>query len=56
MEALIAFTQRLLRQRSLSGQEEGVVAIAADEMRALGFDRVWIEFGGSAIGLVEGGV
>jgi putative selenium metabolism hydrolase len=54
MEALIAFTQRLLRQRSLSGLEGAVVAIVADEMRALGFDRVWIERDGSAVGLVEG--
>jgi putative selenium metabolism hydrolase len=51
---LTAFTQDLLREQSLSGQESGVVERIVDEMGHLGFDRVWIDSHGSAIGVIEG--
>ena len=51
---LLAFTQALVRQRSLSGEEAPVIQLVTDEMRALGFDRVWVDANGSAIGVVEG--
>jgi putative selenium metabolism hydrolase len=54
-DRLIAFTQTLVRQRSLSGEEAAVVQIITDEMRALQFDRVWVDANGSAVGVVEGG-
>ncbi len=53
-DRLIAFTQALVRQRSLSGEEAGVVQVVVDEMRALGFDRVWVDDNGSAVGVIEG--
>jgi len=53
-ERLIAFTQSLVREPSLSGQEQAVVELILAEMRALGFDRAWADVNGSAIGLIEG--
>ncbi len=52
--ALVAFTQDLIRLPSLSGEEQAVVERIVAEMRSLGFDRVWIDANGSAIGVVEG--
>jgi len=51
---LIDFTQRLVRQASPSSQEGAVTQIAVDEMNRLGFDRVWVDENGSAVGVVEG--
>ncbi len=53
-QALIEFTQKLVRQQSLSGEEGPVTQIVVDEMRALSFDKVWVDENGSAIGVVEG--
>jgi putative selenium metabolism hydrolase len=53
-DELIAFTQRLIRQPSLSGEEGAVTQIVLDEMQRLGFDHAWIDENGSAIGLIEG--
>lgn len=53
-QALIDFTQRLVRQPSLSGEEAAVIQIVIKEMQALGFDKVWVDKDGSAIGIVEG--
>jgi putative selenium metabolism hydrolase len=54
VERLIAFTQALIRQQCLSGEEGAVVELVLAEMRALGFDRVWADENGSAIGVIEG--
>jgi len=54
VERLIAFTQALIRQQSLSGEEGAAVALVLAEMRALGFDRVWADENGSAVGVIEG--
>src|SRR5512141_1599280 len=51
---LISFTQSILRQRSLSGEETAVNQTVAAEMRALGFSRVWTDEYGSVISVVEG--
>ena len=51
-ERLIAFAQTLVRQPSLSGQEQAVVELILSEMRALSFDRAWADVNGSAIGLI----
>lgn len=53
-QALIEFTQKLVRQQSLSGQEGSVIQIVVQEMEALGFDKVWVDENGSAIGVIEG--
>ncbi len=51
---LIAFTQDLVRQRTLSGQEEPVVRLIEARMRALGFDEVRVDEWGSVVGRVRG--
>jgi len=51
---LIDFTQRLIRQPSPSCQEGSVAQIVLDEMKRLGYDRVWVDENGSAIGMIEG--
>jgi putative selenium metabolism hydrolase len=51
---LIAFTQSILRERSLSGEERAVAEMTAARMCALGFDRVSIDPNGSVIGVVQG--
>jgi len=53
-DSLISFASALLRQPSPSGGESAVVGLIASEMTRLGFDRVWIDENGSAIGIVEG--
>ncbi len=53
-ERLIALTQTLVRTPSLSGQEQDVVQVILAEMRALGFDRVYADAHGSAIGIIHG--
>jgi putative selenium metabolism hydrolase len=53
-ERLIAFTQALVRTPSLSGEEGAVVELVLAEMRALGFDRIWADENGSAVGVIEG--
>ena len=54
IEALIKFTQKIVRQLSLSGEEGLVIPIIVEEMKALGFDRVWVDKNGSAIGQING--
>ncbi|MCI0521676.1 MAG: YgeY family selenium metabolism-linked hydrolase, partial [Chloroflexi bacterium] len=51
---LTLFTQKLVRQRSLSGEEGAVIALIEAEMHTIGFDRVWRDENGSVIGEVHG--
>ena len=51
---LIDFTQRLIRQPSPACQEGPVAQIVLDDMKRLGFDRVWVDKNGSIIGSIEG--
>jgi putative selenium metabolism hydrolase len=51
---LISFTQELIRERSISGEEKAVVERITAEMKALDFDKVWVDEYGSAIGLIQG--
>ena len=53
-QRLVSFTQGLIRERSLSGEEQAVVAKITAEMTTLGFDRVWVDEFGSAIGVIHG--
>jgi putative selenium metabolism hydrolase len=54
IEALIEFTQKIVRQQSLSGEEGLVIPIVVEEMKALGFDKVQVDKNGSAIGQING--
>ena len=51
---LISFTQSLIRQRSTSSCEQGVVEKVMQEMHALNYDQVWVDVNGSAVGIIEG--
>lgn len=53
-QRLIAFTRELIRERSMSGEEQIVVAKVVAEMKALAFDQVWVDEYGSAVGLING--
>ena len=54
IDALTAFTQKLVQTRSLTGNEQDAVAVISTEMQRLGFDRVWTDELGNLIGLIEG--
>jgi putative selenium metabolism hydrolase len=53
-QRLIPFAQELIRERSMSGEEQKVVAKVVAEMKALAFDQVWVDEYGSAVGVIEG--
>ncbi|MBD3919242.1 YgeY family selenium metabolism-linked hydrolase [Paenibacillus sp. PR3] len=53
-EELIALTQRLIRAKSLSGEEQEAACIIRETMLELGYDEVWIDAYGSVIGKVQG--
>ncbi|RIK50640.1 MAG: hypothetical protein DCC59_13000 [Chloroflexi bacterium] len=54
IESLIEFTQRIVRQPSMSGEEGAVTRLVVHEMNALGFDKVWVDKYGSAVGMMRG--
>ena len=54
MQGNLPFLQALVRTPSLSGREKDAATLAADEMRRLGFDRVWTDVNGSVIGVIAG--
>ncbi len=51
---LLPFLQALVRTPSLSGDERAVAGLISEEMRRLGFDRVWTDANGSVIGVIDG--
>ncbi|MDX1688264.1 MAG: YgeY family selenium metabolism-linked hydrolase [Candidatus Promineifilaceae bacterium] len=51
---LLSFTQSLVRVESLSGQEKAAADLAAEQMRALGFDEVHVDENGSLVGFIAG--
>ncbi len=51
---MVAFAQRLLQTPSLSGEEGALARLCADEMRRLGYDDVFIDAIGNAVGIVRG--
>jgi putative selenium metabolism hydrolase len=53
-QMLIDFTRRLVRQPSLSGEEQDLIQIVIDEMQSLGFDKIRVDENGSAVGMIEG--
>ncbi len=50
----IAFTQRLIRTPSMSGQEAALAALVAAELRQLGYDEVWGDDAGNVYGRLYG--
>jgi putative selenium metabolism hydrolase len=52
---VISFTRSLIRCPSRYGEEGAVVELILAEMTRLGFDRVWRDENGSAVGVVETG-
>jgi len=53
-EGLTRFTQSLVRQMTLPGQEAPAVQLVAAEMHALAFDRIFEDANGSLVGISEG--
>lgn len=53
-QRLICFAQDLIRERSMSGEEQKVVQRIGSELTGLGFDQVWVDKFGSVIGVIEG--
>ena len=51
---LIEFTQALVQRPGLSGAEEAVALRVADEMTALGYDRVETDDLGNVVGVIDG--
>ena len=51
---VISFARALVRCPSRYGEEEAVVSLILAHMTELGFDRVWRDANGSAIGIIEG--
>ena len=54
LDNLIALTQELVRRPSPPGEEEAAIEQAETAMRALGYDRVWRDDMGNAIGIIAG--
>ena len=52
--ALVDFSRRLIRTRSLPGDEGDAARLVRDEMRSLGYDDTWIDDVGNVIGLIRG--
>jgi putative selenium metabolism hydrolase len=51
---LIQFTQDSIRIPSLTGQEQQFIVRVCHEMNKLGYDRVWVDEAGNAIGEIRG--
>lgn len=51
---VVALCQELIRQRSYSGEEAGVVKILSAYMKEMGFDEVTIDRYGNLIGCIKG--
>jgi succinyl-diaminopimelate desuccinylase len=54
-EGLVAFAKRLVQTPSMPGQEADVAALLQAEMDRLGFERVWLDEVGNAVGWISGG-
>lgn len=53
-EQVIGLCQELVRQKSYSGKEQGVVAVLQKNMKEMGFDEVTIDRYGNMIGCIRG--
>ena len=53
-EDLIKFLQNAIRTPSLTGHEKSFIQLVVNEMKQLGYDRVWVDAAGNAIGEIIG--
>ena len=53
-EAVVSLCQKVIRQRSYSGEEQGVANVLKENMQAMGFDEVTIDKYGNIIGCIKG--
>ncbi|ABO48809.1 peptidase M20 [Desulforamulus reducens MI-1] len=51
---VVELCQKLIRQRSYSGEEQGVVQVLQENMKAMGFDEVTVDRYGNIIGCIKG--
>lgn len=52
--AVVELCQKVIRERSYSGEEQGVVAVLKENMEAMGFDSVTVDQYGNIIGCIKG--
>ncbi|MEY8337817.1 YgeY family selenium metabolism-linked hydrolase [Lachnospiraceae bacterium 62-35] len=53
-DAVVSLCQKVIRERSYSGQEQGVVNVLKENMEAMGFDEVQVDHYGNIIGCIKG--
>lgn len=53
-EQVISLCQKLIRQKSYSGEESGVVNVLFENMKQMGFDEVTVDRYGNIIGCIKG--
>ena len=53
-EQVVKLCQRMIRQRSYSGEEEGAAKVLKENMEAMGFDQAAIDGYGNIIGCIKG--
>ena len=53
-EQVISLCQKLIQQKSYSGEESGVVGVVSENMKQMGFDEVTVDKYGNIIGCIKG--
>lgn len=53
-EQVISLCQKLVQQKSYSGEESGVVSVLSEYMKQMGFDEVTVDKYGNIIGCIKG--
>ena len=53
-EQVISLCQKLIQQKSYSGEESGVVGVLSENMKQMGFDEVTVDKYGNIIGYIKG--
>ena len=53
-EQVISLFQKLIQQKSYSGEESGVVGVLSENMKQMGFDEVTVDKYGNIIGCIKG--
>lgn len=53
-EQVISLCQKLIQQKSYSGEESGVVGVLSEYMKQMGFDEVTVDKYGNIIGCIKG--
>ena len=53
-EQVITLCQKMIQQRSYSGEEQGVVEVLSGHMKKMGYDEVTVDQYGNIIGCIKG--